>query len=79
MSDEAKLNEYRYLANNETLKDMFDEIEQKSFERFMGRKWFLRFRRQGQGDIARIEAIREIRSELNLRARHSGRNVKPVV
>jgi len=78
MSESPKLTEYRYLAANETLKEMLADIERRHFDRFMARPWFLRFRRAGQGDIARIDAVREIRRELDFHAKQPVAR-KPVV
>lgn len=78
MSESPKAIEYRHLASNETLKEVLAEIEKRHFNKFMARPWFLRFRRAGQGDIARIEAVREIRSELDFLAKQPVAR-KPVV
>lgn len=78
MNEHPKVTEYRYLASNETLKEVLADIERRHFDRFMSRPWFLRFRRQGQGDIARIDAVREIRRELDFLAKQPVAR-KPVV
>lgn len=58
---------------------MLDELEKAAFDRFMGLQVPARYEAQGQATIARIEAVREIRRELDFRAKHSVRVVKPVV
>lgn len=79
MSEHPKQAEYRHLATNETLRELFDEMERRAFDDFMARPWWRRFRTAGQGDICRIEVIRDIRRELDFKAKHTTRVVKKVV
>lgn len=57
--------ELRAIVSNAVFKDVMDELERDAFDRFMALPMRERMDREGEVLIARIDALRDVRSRLN--------------
>lgn len=64
MTREERAVELRSIVTNEVFKDVMDELERDAFNHFMSLDMTERMGRKGETIIARIDALRNVRSRL---------------